>query len=591
MNHQENLSQLRKLMQQHQVDACIIPSADPHLSEYVPEFYKQLRFMCGFTGSMGTVVVTHDFAGLWTDFRYFQQAEKELNNTGFELVKLKVQYQPEYIEWLNGSLAQGATVAFDFRLLPVSLVAQIEEGLSDKKVALKSVDFVSEIWTERPAMPSQQAFLLDETACGMSFSEKLHQLRNKMKQEKANTLILSALDEIAWLFNLRGSDVNFNPVVVGFAIVTTAEVKLYLAEGKLNEQDLSFLQAQGIFIYPYDDFEGHLAPLPITSEVLIDPKRTSYQVQHILPGQVKCKFGDSLIAPLKSIKNNVEVANIRLSMIKDGIAITRFFKWLEENAGSGEVTEWVAAEKITAYRAAQQTYAGPSFAPISAYGPNAAMPHYSPDQRDEIKLKPEGLYLLDSGGHYFHGTTDITRTVPLGALTEEEMMDYTLVLSAMISGSMAKFPRGTRGYQIDGICRKQMWEHGINYGHGTGHGVGYFLNVHEGPQNIGPSNVPVALEAGMLTSMEPGIYRNGKHGVRIENLILTVEDDTTDFGEFLSFETLTLAHIDTSCIVRSLLNEKQISWLNEYHQEVYRQLSPFLNAEEQSWLSEKCKAI
>ncbi|KLT67446.1 aminopeptidase P family protein [Pedobacter sp. BMA] len=591
MNHQENLSQLRKLMQEHQVDAYIIPSADPHLSEYVPEFYKQLRFICGFSGSMGTVVVTKDFAGLWTDFRYFQQAGKELINTGFELVKLKVQYQPEYIEWLHGCLPDGATVGFDFRLLPVSLVGQIEEGLSDKQVVLRNIDFIAGIWTERPLMPSQEAFLLDESNCGMSFSEKLKQVRNKMKQQKTNTLILPALDEIAWLFNLRGSDVIFNPVVLGFAVVTTTEVKLYLAEGKLNEQDLTSLHAQGIHVYPYDDFEGHLASLPITSEILIDPKKTSHQVQHILPGQVKLKFGDSLIAPLKSIKNSVEVANIISSMLRDGVAITRFFKWLEENAGSGKVTEWMAAEKITAYRAAQEGYAGPSFAPISAYGPNAAMPHYSPDQRDETKLKSEGLYLLDSGGHYFHGTTDITRTVPLGALTDEEMIDYTLVLSAMISGSMAKFPKGTRGYQIDGICRKQMWEHGINYGHGTGHGVGYFLNVHEGPQNIGPSNVPVAIEVGMLTSMEPGIYRAGKHGVRIENLILTVEDHTTDFGEFLSFETLTLAHIDTSCIVRSLLDKKQISWLNEYHQEVYRQLSPLLNSEEQSWLSEKCKAI
>ncbi|MDY0906884.1 aminopeptidase P family protein [Pedobacter sp. CFBP9032] len=590
MTYQEKLSAIRAKMIAAGIDAYIIPSSDPHMSEYVPDRYKCIHFTSGFTGSAGTLVITQDFAGLWADFRYFEQANQQLSGSGYELVKLKVQYTPEYIDWLDGQLPAGSVVAFDFQLMSMVLGEEIKGALSVKDIAIQDQDFVTDIWENRPALPGDLAVLLPEEDCGQDFKSKLADLRKALQLAKADVHVISSLDDLAWLFNIRGNDVRYNPVVLCYALITDEEVRLYLNEEKLSSDDLNLLAQRGVVVKNYQSIAADLDELTDCT-ILLDGKRTCYQFFTRLSPSIRIIKETNPVVFLKSIKNEIEIQHTRAAMVSDGVALTRFFKWLEENIGKIEITELSASQKVKEFRELGKTFAGISFASIAGYGPHAALPHYCPDEESNLELLPKGLFLLDSGGHYFYGTTDITRTVPLGETTEEEKLDYTLVLSAMIFGSAAKFPKGTKGYQIDGIVRQQLWQRGINYGHGTGHGVGYYLNVHEGPQNIGPSNAAVAIDPGMITSIEPGIYRPGKHGVRIENLVLTVPAATTYFGEFLQFETVTLAYIDTSIVIAEWLLPEQISWLNAYNQVVYEQLKPELSEEEAVWLKEKCRAI
>lgn len=590
MTYQEKLSAIRAKMIAAGIDAYIIPSSDPHMSEYVPDRYKCIHFASGFTGSAGTLVITQDFAGLWADFRYFEQANQQLSGSGYELVKLKVQHTPEYIDWLDGQLPVGSVVAFDFQLMSMVLGEEIKGALSVKEITIQDQDFLTDIWENRPALPGDLAVLLPEEDCGQDFKSKLADLRKALRLAKADVHVISSLDDLAWLFNIRGNDVNYNPVVLCYALITDEEVRLYLNEEKLSSDDLKLLAQRGVVVKNYQSIAADLDELTDCT-ILLDGKRTCYQFFTRLSPSIRLIMETNPVVFLKSIKNETEIQHTRAAMVSDGVALTRFFKWLEENIGKIEITELSASQKVKAFRELGKTFAGISFASIAGYGPHAALPHYCPDEESNLELLPKGLFLLDSGGHYFYGTTDITRTVPLGETTEEEKLDYTLVLSAMIFGSAAKFPKGTRGYQIDGIVRQQLWQQGINYGHGTGHGVGYYLNVHEGPQNIGPSNAAVAIDPGMITSIEPGIYRPGKHGVRIENLVLTVPAATTYFGEFLQFETVTLAYIDTSIVIAEWLLPEQISWLNAYNQVVYEQLKPELSEEEAVWLKEKCRAI
>ncbi len=590
MTYQEKLAAIRAKMVTNGVDAYIIPSSDPHMSEYVPDRYKCIQFASGFTGSAGTLVITQKFAGLWADFRYFEQANQQLNGSGYELVKLKVQHTPEYIAWLDEQLPAKSVVAFDFQLMSMVLGEEIKEALSVKEIAIQDQDLLADIWENRPALPDDLAVLLPEEDCGQDFKSKLADLRRALQLAKADVHVISSLDDLAWLFNIRGNDVSYNPVVLCYALITADEVRLYLNEEKLSSGDLIALEERKVTIKNYQAIAADIKELTDCT-ILLDGKRTCYQFFTLLSSSVRIIKETNPVVFLKSIKNEIEIQNTRAAMVSDGVALTRFFKWLEENIGKIEITELSASQKVKEFRELGKTFAGISFASIAGYGPHAALPHYCPDEESNLELLPKGLFLLDSGGHYFYGTTDITRTVPLGETTEEEKLDYTLVLSAMIFGSAAKFPRGTRGYQIDGICRQQLWQQGINYGHGTGHGVGYYLNVHEGPQNIGPSNAAVAIDPGMITSIEPGIYRPGKHGVRIENLVLTVPAAATYFGEFLQFETVTLAYIDTSIVITEWLLPEQISWLNNYNQIVYERLKLELSEEEALWLKEKCKAI
>ncbi|MCX2741179.1 aminopeptidase P family protein [Pontibacter anaerobius] len=591
MTYQERLAAIRSQMKGEGVSAYIIPSADPHISEYVPDRYKCIEFASGFTGSAGTLVITEDTAHLWTDARYFVQANEQLEGTGFELAKLRVQNAPEYIDWLGERLPEGATVAFDGKLISVALAQLLESQLTPIGLKINSDrDYLQPIWQDRPDLPSAPAFLLGEEVVGERLESKLERLRAALKKHRAEYHLISSLDDMAWLFNMRGSDVKCNPVVLSFALISQNKAMLFMDATKLSEEDQARLKKAGVELETYDMIERAVSAIPGNS-ILVDPRRNCYALYKELPKEVRVIQDTNPTTFFKAMKNEVEMEHTRQTMIKDGVALTRFFKWLEENIGKTKITELTVVEKVREFRAQQEGFVGESFDTISGYRAHGALPHYRVTPESDIELQPEGLFLVDSGGQYTSGTTDITRVVSLGKLTEEESIDYTLVLKGMIDGSTARYPKGTKGYQIDAITRKPLWDHARNYGHGTGHGVGFFLNVHEGPHVLNPTPTAVDLELGMISSVEPGIYRTGKHGIRIENLVLTVQDETNDFGEFYTFEHLTMALIDTTPVKKELLEAHQIKWLNEYHAQVVEKLGPHLTEDELAWLKEKAKAI
>ncbi|MFA4867690.1 MAG: aminopeptidase P family protein [Pedobacter sp.] len=591
MTYQEKLKEIRNQMKADNVQAYIIPSADPHISEYLPKHYKCIPFASGFKGSAGTLVITHDHAGLWTDFRYFEQAADELKGSGFELMKQKVQHAPEYIQWLTEKLEKGSIVAADDKLLSVLLGDLLTQQLSVKGISLSSKDYLSPIWENRPALPSEKAFLIEDLHIGQSVRSKLAQVRTSLQKQGATHHLISSLDDLAWLFNIRGKDVSYNPVVLSFALINQDHATLYMDIDKLSGAEKENLLSSGVEILPYEDIESAISNIPDNSSIFIDPKRNCFAFYKLIPSSVKIIKDTNPTTNLKAIKNETELANTRKAMLKDGVAITQFLKWLSENIGNITITELSAAAELRKFRVAQESFIGDSFNTISAYKAHGALPHYGASEESNVEVKAEGLFLVDSGGQYFYGTTDITRTIPMGNNTEEECTDYTLVLKGMIDGCKLRFPKGTCGYQIDAITRKPLWDYAINYGHGTGHGVGYLLNVHEGPQVFNPTPNPIAIELGMITSVEPGIYRPGKHGIRIENLVNTITDISNEFNEFYAFEALTIAPISTKIVKKDLLEKSQIDWLNSYNALVFEKLSPLLNADEAAWLKEETKAI
>jgi len=591
MKHIEKLAAIRELMKKDGIAAYIIPSADPHISEYLPDFYKSISFVTGFTGSVSTVVITEDFAGLWADSRYFVQAEEQLKGTGFELVKLNAQGMAEYIDWLGEKLPAGSKIAFDEKTVSILLGLQLEKQLAFKAISFENKDYVGQIWNDRPALPFAPAFLLADEVVGQSVPSKLEAIRASLKIQRVNYHLVSSLDDMAWIFNLRGQDVGFNPVVLSFALISADQVKIYIDKDKLSTEDQNILANQGIELFSYDALASDLQQISEGSNILIDPKRNCYFMYKQVAAGVQKVLETNPSTYLKAIKNEVEIANTRKTMIKDGAAMTKFFKWVKENVGDIEITELSAAEKLKAFRAEQEGFVGESFNTIAGYKAHGALPHYAATTESDVVVKADGLFLVDSGGQYNYGTTDITRVIPMGNNTDEESTDYTLVLKAMIEGCKTLFPKGTCGYQIDAITRRPMWDYALNYGHGTGHGVGYYLNVHEGPHVFNASATPIAIELGTITSIEPGIYRIGKHGIRIENLVLTVKDETNEFNEFYAFESLTLAPIDTTLVKKELLEASHINWLNQYHQEVYEKVSPLLNEGEKAFLKEMTKRI
>ena len=591
MTYIEKLAAIRSQMRADGVDAYLIPSADPHMSEYLPNYYKCISFATGFKGSVSTVIITADFAGLWADSRYFEQAAQQLKGSGFELVKLKAQHAPEYIGWLAKTLPQGATVAFDENMVSVALGDSMQQQLADKKISFQHKDYLQSIWPERPALPEKPAFLIEDQFAGASAPEKLDAIRAEMREKGCTHHLVSSLDDMAWIFNLRGQDVNYNPVVLSFALITETGATIYVQQDKLKAADKELLQSKGIALADYNAIKHDLAQLPANSSLLIDPRRNCLALYKLVPSTVRIVKDMNPSTFLKAIKNKTEIEHTRIAMRKDGVAMTRFFKWMKDNIGKTRITELSASAVLRDFRAQQEGFAGESFGTIAGYKDHGALPHYAPSPESDVEITPDGLFLVDSGGQYYYGTTDITRMLPLGNPTEEERIDYTLVLKGMIEGCRVRFPKGTCGYQIDAITRRPLWEHALNYGHGTGHGVGYFLNVHEGPQIFNPTPTAIPVELGMITSVEPGIYRPGKHGVRIENLVLTVADESNAFNEFYAFETLTLAPIDTSIVKKDLLEPAQIDWLNTYHQRVYDTLSPHLTADEQVFLKEMTAAI
>ncbi|WP_276091125.1 aminopeptidase P family protein [Pedobacter sp. JY14-1] len=591
MTYTEKLQAIRSQMLESHIDAYIIPSSDPHISEYMPEHYKAIPFVSGFTGSAGTLVITQDFAGLWTDFRYFEQATEQLEGSGVELVKMQVQAAPEYITWLTSRLTKGTVVAADERLVSVLLGELLVQMLAAKGIGFADQDFLSPIWENRPELPQQKAYLIDPEHTGQTVAAKLAAVRAALLGQGADQHLVSSLDDLAWLFNIRGGDVAYNPVVLGFALISQDHAKLFIAEGKLSDTDKESLLKSGVEVLPYEEIGDALQNIPEHQTILIDPKRNCFAFTKALPVSVKIIRATNPSTNLKAIKNETELANTRKAMLLDGVAVVKFMKWLYEQVGVATVDELSAAAELHRLRAEQEGFSGDSFNTISAYAAHGALPHYGPTEESNVEIKPEGLFLIDSGGQYLYGTTDITRTLPMGNNTEEEAIDYTLVLKGMIEGCRLRFPKGTYGYQIDAVTRRPLWEHGLNYGHGTGHGVGYFLNVHEGPQVFNPSPNPVAIEPGMITSIEPGVYRPGKHGIRIENLVNTVVDISNEFNQFYAFECLTIAPISTRIVKKELLEEVQVAWLNRYNKMVFDKLSPLLSADEREWLKEETKAI
>ncbi|MBQ0117109.1 MAG: aminopeptidase P family protein [Flavobacterium sp.] len=592
MKHIEKLAALRLLMKKEGIDAYIIPSSDPHISEYLPEHYQCISWTSGFTGSAGTLAITQDFAGLWTDSRYFVQANQQLQNSGFELVKLVVQHAPEYIQWLAQNLKDEATVAFDGNLASLLVAQQIKNTLEPIGFKVNGhVDLLTPIWENRPSLPIAPAYALPTEVTGKSTEEKIADVRSEMKKLRTGYHLISSLDDLAWFLNIRGTDVKCNPVVLGFALVTPETVNLYIAPGKLDQNALDGLTKAQVTIKSYTDVTGDIAAIPTGARILIDPKRTCFALYDLIPEGVQIVESLNPSNLMKALKNEVELAHTRNAMINDGVALTQFFKWLEENVATGALTEMSIADKLQGLRAQQPGFKDISFDTIAGYKDHGALPHYKAEPDSNYTLKPEGLLLVDSGGQYITGTTDITRVISLGQLTQEEKDDYTIVLKGTIEGSQAVFTAGTRGYQIDAITRRSIWATKRNYGHGTGHGVGFFLNVHEGPHVFNGTATDIAILPGMITSIEPGLYREGKHGIRIENLVAAKNIDENQFGQFMDFETLTLCYIDTSLVEKSWLHQEHIDWLNAYNAMVYERISPKLDQEHQAWLKEKTKAI
>lgn len=550
-NIPERIAALREAMRQQKVDAYIIPSSDPHLSEYPADRWKSREWISGFTGSAGTIVVTADKAGLWTDSRYFLQAASQLEGSGIELYKLALPETPSITEFLLHELHAGQAVGLDGQTYSAAEASALANKLSRKEIKLDtSADLIEGIWKDRPAVPGNPIFEMPEALSGASVHEKLDLINNQLRSEGADCLILAALDEIAWTFNIRGTDVTYNPVVVSYAFVSEDESVLFIKPEKLTAEITEHLKKEGVTLAEYSMIQRYLSRLPENSRVFVDMNKTNVSLYDAIPGNCTIVEGISPANHLKSIKNETEIKGFQNAVVKDGVALTKFYIWLEKQMAEGaQVTEISAAEKLTALRAEQPQYIMDSFGTICGYAEHGAIVHYSATPETDATLKPEGLLLIDSGAQYLDGTTDITRTIALGEPTEQMKKDFTRVLKGTISLAKSKFPAGTRGSQIDILARKALWDSGINYLHGTGHGIGHCLNVHEGPQSIRMEENPVTLKPGMVISDEPAMYRTGEYGIRTENMILVREDSETEFGKFLGFDTLTLCFIDTSLII------------------------------------------
>ena len=587
----ERIHALRMTFRPNNIKAFIIPSTDPHLSEYVAPYWMSREWISGFTGSAGTAVILMDKAGLWTDSRYFLQAEKELEGSGITLYKEMLPETPSITKFLCQNLKPGESVSIDGKMFSVQQVEQMKEDLAPYQLQVNLFgDPLKNIWKDRPSMPDAPAFIYDVKYAGKSCGEKVAAIRTELKEKGIFALFLSSLDEIAWTLNLRGSDVHCNPVIVSYLLVTQDEVVYFISPEKITQEVNEYLQEQQVSLRKYDEAESFLNSF--TGEnILIDPKKTNYAIYSAINPACKVVRGESPVTLLKAIRNEQEIAGIHHAMQRDGVALVKFLKWLEASVLSGKETELSVDRKLLEFRAAQPLYMGESFDTIAGYKEHGAIVHYSATEESDVTLQSKGFLLLDSGAQYLDGTTDITRTIALGELTEEEKTDYTLILKGHIALAMAKFPAGTRGAQLDVLARMPIWSHGMNFLHGTGHGVGHFLSVHEGPQSIRMNENPIVLQPGMVTSNEPGVYKAGSHGIRTENLTLVCKDKEGMFGEYFKFETITLCPICKKGIIKEMLTAEEVKWFNDYHQTVYKKLSPSLNEEEKKWLLEATKAI
>jgi Xaa-Pro aminopeptidase len=587
------LEAMRQFMTEKNLDAFIIPSTDAHLSEYPPKYWESRKWISGFTGSAGTAVVTKEKAGVWTDSRYFIQAAEELKDTGFGLFKMGQPETPDMTDWIIEQVGSGGTVGIDGLVYASSDAKSLKSKLDSKNINLNTeFDPFSVIRTDRPEIPQNHIFTLPVEVAGESVKSKIERINGELKKLEADGIIIVTLDAVAWTFNMRGNDVEYNPVAVAYAYVSENETVLFVDPDKISEEIAEEYKEQGIIISDYNNVFEYVANLPADSKVCVTGNKINWKLLQTIPESCKIVDVPSPVDLMKSIKNETELEGFRNAMIKDGVALVKFYMWLEKAIPTGEVTEVMIKEKLLEYRSQQENFVGESFGTIAGYAGNGAIVHYHATPENCLTIKPEGLLLIDSGGQYKDGTTDITRTVAAGKLTKQMKADYTNVLKGHIALATAIFPEGTRGSQLDVLARKALWNNCLTYWHGTGHGIGHFLNVHEGPQNIRLEENPTLLKPGMVTSNEPGVYRANQYGIRIENLIVTQEyRKTEEFGTFYNFETITLCPIDTRPISKKLLTKCEKKWLNKYHKMVYKKLKNHLSVEEKTWLKNKTKPI
>lgn len=590
MKINERLNKLRELMKREGIDAYIVNTADPHQSEYIADYYKDRVWISGFTGSAGTVVITENEAILWTDGRYFIQADKELEGSEYQLYKMRTPGFPTYSEWLRDSLNDGDTIGFNGQVFSQGAFENLEKKLGEKNISfIDEVDLIDEIWEDRVGLPCGDIFVHEVKYTGKTGKEKIEEVRSEMKKQDIDYFILGSLDDIAWLFNIRGSDIEFNPVAISYALVSKNDAILFIDGEKVTQEVQAFLKLNDIKIQEYDEVNKYVENIEVNSRVYLDKNRVNRKIYKSIPNKCKIISGIDITTKLKAIKNVSEIKNQKNAYIKDGVALVKFFHWLDKNVGSEKITEYTAQEKLLEFRKEQKNFIEPSFGTISGYKENAAMMHYSAKKETALEIKKEGMYLVDSGGQYLDGTTDITRTMVMGEITEEEKRDFTLTFKGNINLASSRFLYGATGHSLDVLSRYPLWQEGIDYKCGTGHGVGYLLNVHEGPQGFAMVSNDVVLEEGMVVTIEPGVYKTGSHGIRIENVFVVKKDIATESGQFMKFEMLSFVPIDLEGIDRELLSEKEINWLNEYHKEVYEKLSPYLNEEEKCWLKEETR--
>lgn len=592
MKINDKLKSLRKLMNEKEIDAYIVNTADPHQSEYISDYYKSRVWISGFTGSAGTVIVTEKNAILWTDGRYFIQAENELADSEYELYKMRTPGFPTYSEWLRDNLDNGNTIGFQGETFSQSSFEELKEKMGEKKIKFNGeVDLVGELWEGRPDLPKGKVFIHELKYTGKSAKEKIEELRNDMKKQNVDYFILGSLDDIAWLFNIRGNDVEYNPVVLSYTIVSMEETILFVDKKKINGETKEFLQENGVKIRGYEEVNKYVENINENSKVYLDKNMINRSIYKSIPENCEIISGTNITTNLKARKNPTEIENQKNAYIKDGVALVKYFHWLDKNVVKEKITEYTAQEKLLEFRSQQEDFIEESFGTISGYKENAAMMHYSAKKETALELKREGMYLVDSGGQYIDGTTDITRTMIMGPITEEEKRDFTLTLKGHINLGSVRFLHGATGHSLDVLSRYPLWQEGLDYKCGTGHGVGYLLNVHEGPQGFAMVANSVVLEEGMVITIEPGVYKTGSHGIRIENVFVVKKDIETKADQFMKFDILSFVPIDLEGIDVKLLSQNEINWLNEYHKQVYEKLSPYLSEQEKEWLKEETREI
>lgn len=592
----ERLSRLRALMQQKGVGAYYVPTADFHLSEYVNPYFKSRQYLTGFTGSAGTLVVTMDEAALWVDGRYFIQAEEQLSGTPVKLMKMGEEGVPSVLEYLS-KLPEGAVIGLDGRTVSAAMALRMEKTLSTRNITLEpDMDLVGDIWPDRPPLPNAPVYVLGVDSVGVSAADKIADIRRVLVEKDADAHVLCTLDDIAWLFNLRGGDVECNPVFLSYAIIERDAAYIFADKSKFHACVQEYLRQLKVTLLPYNDIYEFASKYDEGDAILLSTASVNYTLYDKLYDKAIIIDEENPEQLKKAIKNPVEIENMRKAHIKDGLAVTRFMRWVKENVGKEPISELSAAAKMDSLRLETEGNLGRSFSTISAYGPHAALPHYAPTEESNLAVEPRGFLLMDSGGQYYEGTTDITRTIAVGPLTDTEKKHFALVLRSMLRLANARFLYGCRGLNLDILARGPLWDEGLDFKHGTGHGIGYLLNVHEAPNGFRWKIVPervdsCVFEEGMITSDEPGIYIEGSHGIRTENLIVCRKGEKNEYGQFMYFETLTMAPIDLDAIDPSYLNDAEKQQLNDYHRLVYEKLSPYMDDGEREWLRKYTRAI